>query len=547
MRGGFVCRIGWSRADQPRVHRAADWLRWHVGHREEHALGPAFAVLLVDDHHGPFLVASPGETILVHGSGGSSFADLQESGDRFAALEAKAERVRLTRDRMGEVPLFYRQVSDAVWISTEIRPLLSLGTPRANLRALTAYVAGVQYPAETGWDGIRRLLPGATIEIDHDLKLSCSRYWKPTLGDPDLDYGTAVETFRELFDSAVRKQTSARTGILIGGLDSSAVAVTAARFHSPQLLAFSYDGLPMDETEYVRAVAQAANLPLEIVPGATDRWDPLDDLRTFSVPCIKLPTGVYDNGIRRLAELGCDTVLDGHDADGVVGALHAEVANTLLDGRIREVARSFAEFGVRTMMRAMVAEFAGPGIRHLLRRPYNPPAAASRVPYFRGHVRELLQHEFRWQPPREGWNAIQLRPFLPPATQAFEELEMLAARYDVDIRHPFAERRLIEFVISLPHRTKSSPLRTKQILRDALGEYLPELVTARPGKAEFTPAADARVDFESCYRLIRDAGVRLPELDYGKLFRDAPRPVNDRSLWTRLALAHVFLAHGADT
>ena len=53
---------------------------------------------------------------------------------------------------------------------------------------------------------------------------------------------------------------------------------------------------------------------------------------------------------------------------------------------------------------------------------------------------------------------------------------------------------------------------------------------------------DARVDFDACYRWIRDSGVRLPDIDYGRLFRDAPRPINNRILWTRLASAHVFLA-----
>jgi hypothetical protein len=50
------------------------------------------------------------------------------------------------------------------------------------------------------------------------------------------------------------------------------------------------------------------------------------------------------------------------------------------------------------------------------------------------------------------------------------------------------------------------------------------------------------VDYERYYRLIRDSGIRLADVDYGRLFRDAARPVNDRLLWARLASAHVFLA-----
>jgi hypothetical protein len=127
-------------------------------------------------------------------------------------------------------------------------------------------------------------------------------------------------------------------------------------------------------------------------------------------------------------------------------------------------------------------------------------------------------------------------------TQHFEEFELLGAQAGVDVQHPFAARDLIDLLIGLPHSVKASSVRTKPLLRDALADLLPPIVANRDNKTYFTPVLDARVDFEACYRWVRDSGVRLPDLDYGRLFRDAAKPVNDRIFWTRLASAHVFLA-----
>jgi hypothetical protein len=175
-------------------------------------------------------------------------------------------------------------------------------------------------------------------------------------------------------------------------------------------------------------------------------------------------------------------------------------------------------------------------------------AAASRppnsvVPYFRGATARRLADASRWRGgPRRGWAQAQLEALLPPATQSFEELELIGARSGIDLQHPFADRELLDFVIRLPHSIKSSSTLLKPLLRDALDDLLPSIVARRHDKIDFSPVIDARVDFEACYRWVRDSRVRLPDLDYERLLEDAARPVNSRSFWSRLATAHVFLA-----
>ena len=158
------------------------------------------------------------------------------------------------------------------------------------------------------------------------------------------------------------KRSSDRCGVLLsGGLDSSAVAVVAAQTTRPTLLTITHPGLPqVDETSYAVAVAEATGIPLTTLEVKPDAWDPADDIRTFGVPPLGVPTGMYELGLRALAADGCDVALDGHDGDGALGPLYAWSANTFLDARLDRLVRAARECGARVILRELVNDFLPP-------------------------------------------------------------------------------------------------------------------------------------------------------------------------------------------
>lgn len=122
--------------------------------------------------------------------------------------------------------------------------------------------------------------------------------------------------------------------------------------------------------------------------------------------------------------------------------------------------------------------------------------------------------------PSRRWGVRQLQPLLPRATISFEQKELEAARHGIDLRHPFADRELVEFLISLPSVLKSDPMRPKAVLVDSLSDLLPKAVQERP-KSDYMAAVRQRVDPAACIERIRASGVSLPGIDYGRLFEDA--------------------------
>ena len=196
-------------------------------------------------------------------------------------------------------------------------------------------------------------------------------------------------------------------------------------------------------------------------------------------------------------------------------------------------------------MRGVARDALPPGVRQRLRRqpPRGPTYLERTERYFDQPLRERIRavdHE-RWRPPLGEWRWRQLRQVLPVTTIRMEEHELRGARYGVDLRHPFADRDLVEFLVSLPAAIKSDPMRSKAVLRGAIAGHAPKEVVERLEKPGYLSILERRVDLALCLELIRESDVRLPFVNYETLFRDGTGPgVAPLFLLVLLARAQVF-------
>ena len=65
--------------------------------------------------------------------------------------------------------------------------------------------------------------------------------------------------------------------------------------------------------------------------------------------------------------------------------------------------------------------------------------------------------------------------------------ERSASWFAIESRHPFDDRRVVEFGLALPEEQRWRGDQRKFILRQAMGGYLPKSVSQRLTKAEFSP------------------------------------------------------------
>ncbi len=438
----------------------------------------------------------------------------------FALWDGHRRTLFCARDHLGVRPFYYHCSPTFFACASEIKALLALpGTPqRANDARIGDFLLLLESEGkdETAYAEILRLPPGHRLEVS-PAGLTIRRYWaldpEPTLLlGSDAAY---AEAFREVFAEAVRcrLRTTHTTGaILSGGLDSACVTVMArelwqrpAPLHT--LSAVFTEAGDTDERPYIDAILAGGGLLGHRLDG--------NDLQLSAAEVGQIARQVeepiwyaFQLVLWRLYGLartqGVRVLIDGVDGDAVVASsrqayladlLRAGAWSTFVaevDGAARrqypgpsggylrhwlgQLKRSVAEPLLMAPVRRGWQRFKGtteplPG--------YIAPAFAQRM-----HLQaRRAQRPSMYTTP--GLTARQIHYHWLTGTAFPYHLEMLnraAAAFGLEYRHPFFDKRLVEFSLALPAGQKYSRGQTRAVMRRALADLLPESIYHRPGK-----------------------------------------------------------------
>jgi asparagine synthase (glutamine-hydrolysing) len=168
----------------------------------------------------------------------------------FCIYNRHAGKLWLVRDRLGIKPLYYSLQDERLLFASEMKAILALGAqaPDCDLPALHEWLYfGNALGANTLIRGIRQLLPGHYLELDLDtFTATIGRYWTyPAI--PETHGGlhsteAVIAQTRHLLEQAVRRQlvSDVPVGVFLsGGVDSSAITAFAARAYGGRLATYS--------------------------------------------------------------------------------------------------------------------------------------------------------------------------------------------------------------------------------------------------------------------------------------------------------------------
>ena len=184
----------------------------------------------------------------------------------FVLYDCQQRVLFAARDRFGQKPLFYHFEHSRLTFASEIKALLKCPwvARQVDLLALDQFLF-YQFvpPPRTMLEGVQQLPPAHWMRVEHG-RLQIERYWSLSDGttgegadDDDLD------RFEQAIDDAVASHlvSDVPVGIFLsGGIDSSIVAVLAARHSSDTLESFSiaFPGTRYDETAQARLASRSA-------------------------------------------------------------------------------------------------------------------------------------------------------------------------------------------------------------------------------------------------------------------------------------------------
>ncbi|ANH90181.1 asparagine synthase (glutamine-hydrolyzing) [Streptomyces sp. SAT1] len=407
----------------------------------------------------------------------------------FAIWDGRHDKLVMIRDRMGIKPFYYYPTPDGVLFGSEPKAILAnpLARRRVTLDGLRELFTFVKTPGHAVWDGMREVQPGTVVTVDRD-GLHTRVYWRLETRPHTDDRDTTIATVRSLLDDIVRRQLVAdvpRCTLLSGGLDSSAMTALAARQLAEQgekVRSFAVDfvgqtdrfvadelrGTP--DTPFVHDLARAADTDhQDIVLDAQSLADPEVRARVLSARDLPMGFGDMDASLYLLFRSIRDhstVALSGESADEVFGGYlqffdeEARRADTF--PWLVRFSRDFGDDG----------DVLRPDLARALDLPaYIADGYRTAVAGIRRLDGES-DFEFRMRQICH----LHLTRFVRVLLDRKDRMSMAVG---LEVRVPFCDHRLVEYVYNTPWSLKSFDGREKSLLREATADVLPKSVYDR--------------------------------------------------------------------
>ena len=397
----------------------------------------------------------------------------------FALWDARKDRLLLARDRYGQKPLHVRQAGGVLYFASEVQALVRApgAKPEVDAAAVNDYLAlGYVRGPRTRVTGVRKLSPGAYALWQFG-NLRETRYWSP----PDGEAATAapaprepVEGFIARLDEAVRLHMDGPRPVgafLSGGYDSAAIVALMKRHHE-KVTTFTA-GFADDKQSELPAAARLAKhygtAHHEIVLARRDVLGALPQAVARRDAPFHRPADVALHLLAREAAREVKVVLSGDGGDEILGGYRR---HTFLRGFAPAARKANGLFVI--------------------------PVADAREPVSaEGHAsalrRILYSEQVSWLP-----------------DSLLERSDRMTAAASLELRAPFLDHRLAEYVSALPDAARVRGLCTKWILRRADEKLLAD-AHVKPQKRGFRIALGDLMRTESRELVVdhlRGAGCR---------------------------------------
>jgi asparagine synthase (glutamine-hydrolysing) len=407
----------------------------------------------------------------------------------YALWDTANRELLLVRDRLGIKPLYYYPTEHGVLFGSEPKAILANGLAERAIdtdglrRSLCYFVAD---PHKTVFRGMREVPPGHVIRVTRDGVRDLT-YWQLTDSGHTDDVPTTVRHVRDLLEDTAQRQLISDVPLctlLSGGLDSSALTALAARFSHGRIRSFAVDFVgytdkfttdPMRGTPdgpYVQEVAEFVGTDhRDIVLSASELMDP--DVRAATLHARDMPftLGDIDSSLYllfRAIRQHSTVALSGESADEVFGGYVGFHNPSYFQ------ADTFPWLGGRENINNGL-QYLDPGLIGKLDLP----------DYLDDHYRRALAEV----PPMTGPSSADpherrmrevcylfLTRHLPMLLDRKDRLSMAVG---LEVRVPFCDHRLVEYVFGTPWAHKTFDRREKSLLRAAAADLLPQSVVQR--------------------------------------------------------------------
>ena len=421
-----------------------------------------------------------------------------------AIWDKEEKSLFIARDRLGVKPLYYYHSDDQFIFASELRAILTAfnGKRKIDETAIAEYFRyqSIGFPFSPV-EGIKQMEAGTWMRI-RDGKIRTETYWDPITNRFDFkfkDKKQVEEKVKELMLQSVKRRLVSDVPVgafLSGGIDSSAVVglMVEAGDPSPKTFTISFDEADYDESRYAEIVAKKFNTdhtrihlkPEVMLEELTHALDAMDVPTGDGINTYIVSKAIHEQGIRvALSGVGGDELFAGYPIFLNYISLHQKrwiwstpmFARTLAGGLLGNGAKKDR---IRQMIKlsSPAIENSYPVFRQLI-----SPDTMHRLTNLNGSDQQTLSRQLISKR-----TELARLPFYSQVTAAeymgytqqtlLKDTDQMSMAHSLEIREPFFDQDLVEFVMSVPDHFKV-PVYPKSLLVESLKPMLPDEIVHR--------------------------------------------------------------------
>ncbi len=428
----------------------------------------------------------------------------------FAIHDNNEHTLYIARDRFGEKPLYYYNHNNTLYFASELKALWAAGVPRLVHQSMQCLYLGLGYTqvpldAQATYYQQVYMLPAAHYLVAtvtpqaSTITAYTEQYW-------DIDKEgqnqtitelQATEQLKELLINSIklRLQSDVPVGTsLSGGLDSSTIAALMHTIAPNAYHTFTagFAGYAHNETEYSTQVANHLQLPNTIITPTAQDWqhDYYKLIATQEQPFASASVYAQYKVYQAAKAQGITVLLDGQGADETMAGyskyMHWYLQELLLYNKklYQETVQQLPKHLQLGIANKLATYFPAAAAHQLERRAIQQLKWKQHLhqDYVQAHYTRLLIHK----PLVKKLNDIL---YHNTAQHGLPELLLYADKnamaHGVEVRLPYLQHELVQYIYSLPSHFKIKNIYQKHILRKVAEPLLPHDVVWRKDKIGF--------------------------------------------------------------
>ena len=455
----------------------------------------------------------------------------------FAIWDEKEKKLFLARDRFGEKPVFFYQDATQFLFASEMKALWAAGVKKESNKKLIFNFITIGYtqnPAngfETFYNGISKLPARSFLLFDAVTReMTTSLYWDIRIENTNsLKEENAIGQFNSLLIASVHKRLRSDVPLgtsLSGGLDSSSVIATilAQPAFSRKLQTFSavFPGFAKDESPFIKLITD--HFPVDnhqVTPHADDLIRDFERLvyhqeEPFISSSIYAQYKVFELAGRRQVKV----LLDGQGVDELLAGYH-KYYHWYWQELYRNDKKAFAleldaaaASGVqdrwtwKNRLAANLPVYAG---------LFMKKKRTAQQRKYKDLSKEFVEHfgVSYYDIPRQDKlsGVLYYNTFMNGMEELLRYADRNSMAHGVEVRLPFLNHELVEFLFSLPSYFKIREGWTKWLLRVSMENALPKEIVWRKDKTGYEPPQQQWMQHPQLQEYIHEARRSLVRAD----------------------------------